>query len=819
MSRRFILICVVLVLVSTLLPQQVFSQGTTQPAPYQLLLSTFPNRSSPTPLQGETVQGNIYAFTAPDTGVDRVLFYLDNPTATGTPFRTENNPPYDFAGGSSTLASPFDTTSIADGPHTITALLELDNEPDQQIIASFTVSNNGPPPPHLVYSPSQVNANVQAGEVVNADVSLNTSDAVPATFTFSNSVSWLTVTPDSTQTPATLTLEIDGDALLLPTHTALVQASADGYVGATLQVTANRPSPADQVHLSWVSDPATTVTIIWRTLDTAIASEASYRAMGDEEWQVSAGAQRPSGVAGTLHEVTLTELSPSTEYEYRVKGSGSVWDDVRTFRTAPPAGAADVDVVYVADTGIVGRLDGLAAGTAQIISEISALDPLLVLLGGDYAYFDTDKRFGTLENTISAWFNQMMLISTRSVMMPAYGNHEVKLQENYASWSARFATPAGFDERRFYSFDVANVHFVSIYAVENQDPLPQAAMDWIDQELAAATLAGQQWLVPFLHVSPFTDGSNHPANNALRDQLGPLFEAHGVKVALTSHDQAYERSYPLADMPTLNTHTSDALDCYDAQDGVTWVKVSPGGKLSNKNNNFSQFINPLPPSWTAVRDNAHFRFARLRFFASGVLRVESFAVVGDGSLPVIDDAFEYALDVHPKTLLLNAPACMTLRQGQTADTTASLDSTCGQVDGFNAVSDLPWVSVTPASTATPTTLTVAVDATGISPGNYEAAVQVDAQDTTSVSTTIAITVLALSDFDADGDTDADDLAHFQACASGPAVLDIDPGCADADLDADGDVDLTDFAHIQMDFTNPAEESAHQPCSTQPGLED
>jgi polygalacturonase len=52
------------------------------------------------------------------------------------------------------------------------------------------------------------------------------------------------------------------------------------------------------------------------------------------------------------------------------------------------------------------------------------------------------------------------------------------------------------------------------------------------------------------------------------------------------------------------------------------------------------------------------------------------------------------------------------------------------------------------------------------------------------------------DFDRDGDVDADDLAHFNACASGPGIGQNDPMCADVKLDADDDVDQSDFAILQ-----------------------
>jgi len=288
-----------------------------------------------------------------------------------------------------------------------------------------------------------------------------------------------------------------------------------------------------------------------------------------------------------------------------------------------------------------GRSDGLATGTEQVVEEIADLNPTLILAGGDYAYYNTDKRYGTLDNTIDAWFNQMTPIATASPLMPTYGNHEVLLGEGFAPWAARFPTPEGLDSRRNYSFDIGDVHFVSILAVQETQGLTAAQLQWIEGDIEAARDAGQRWIIPFFHVSPFSDGSSHPSNLQLRAQLGPLFERLGVKLAISSHDQSYERTYPLRDVPATNTRTSSSTACYTMSDGVTWMKVSPGGKLSNKNGNFSQFKTQPAPSWIAYRDNTMHHFSRVQVLATGVLRITTYGVVGDGAPPQIIDSFEY----------------------------------------------------------------------------------------------------------------------------------------------------------------------------------
>lgn len=57
----------------------------------------------------------------------------------------------------------------------------------------------------------------------------------------------------------------------------------------------------------------------------------------------------------------------------------------------------------------------------------------------------------------------------------------------------------------------------------------------------------------------------------------------------------------------------------------------------------------------------------------------------------------------------------------------------------------------------------------------------------------------LGDFDHDLDVDADDLALFEDCASGPSVL-YAFGCEIADFDFDTDVDQADFAQIQRCYS-------------------
>lgn len=108
------------------------------PTTYGLYFSSGPNRTNPQPLGGATVTGNLYAFTLPDTDVTRVTFFVD-----GAQVNSETQAPFDLQfGGSATAAAAFDSTTLTNGAHTISADLTLADGAIRQVAAAITVDNS-----------------------------------------------------------------------------------------------------------------------------------------------------------------------------------------------------------------------------------------------------------------------------------------------------------------------------------------------------------------------------------------------------------------------------------------------------------------------------------------------------------------------------------------------------------------------------------------------------------------------------------------------------------------------------------------------------
>src|SRR5207237_10720035 len=109
---------------------------------FSLQVSAAADRSASSALQGQTVAGTIYVFVSPASGVTRVRFWLDNPQMSGTPRQTEGAAPWDFAGTATNgTANPTNTTTIANGSHTITAAVDKSAGGTDVLSSTFTVGN------------------------------------------------------------------------------------------------------------------------------------------------------------------------------------------------------------------------------------------------------------------------------------------------------------------------------------------------------------------------------------------------------------------------------------------------------------------------------------------------------------------------------------------------------------------------------------------------------------------------------------------------------------------------------------------------------
>ena len=137
---------------------------------YALSVSTRSDRAGALALDGATLSGNVYVFTSLTSqltnydlvGITQVSYWLDNTAMAGAPTHTEKYMPYDLAGSASnnqsSLATPWDTTKVANGTHMITQRVSESNGATEVDTATFTIgTTTGGGAGQLTANPTSLN--------------------------------------------------------------------------------------------------------------------------------------------------------------------------------------------------------------------------------------------------------------------------------------------------------------------------------------------------------------------------------------------------------------------------------------------------------------------------------------------------------------------------------------------------------------------------------------------------------------------------------------------------------------------------------------
>jgi hypothetical protein len=298
----------------------------------------------------------------------------------------------------------------------------------------------------------------------------------------------------------------------------------------------------------------------------------------------------------TEHIVHLSGLAPATRYFYSVGSQTEILaqgSDCR-FMTAPPPGQPAATRIWaIGDTGGFGygATDVLAMRDAYAYTNrVSGRRTDVWLLLGDQAYnTGTDDEFQT---NFFAVFSSML---RQAVPWPTIGNHETycATTNTWFPYLSIFSfltngeaggVPSGTP--RYYSFNYANIHFVSLDAMTQSRATNGPMANWLRTDLDANT---NQWLIAFWHHPPYSKGSHDSDDEIelveMRQNIVPILEAHGVDLVLCGHSHVYERSYLLHGNYGLSTtlQPSMILDTGSGREGDTgaYTKIN-AGRFANR---------------------------------------------------------------------------------------------------------------------------------------------------------------------------------------------------------------------------------------------
>lgn len=305
----------------------------------------------------------------------------------------------------------------------------------------------------------------------------------------------------------------------------------------------------------------------------------------------------------------VEDLTPGTEYRYRVLvdgrewAAGQRWDwmpsaaggydlqpggsyDLR-FHTfpSPDTDASGVRFVAMGDYGVGIRSDSESSRRQRRVAELlTALvrdhEVRFVLSLGDNIYQGEqgqvdDESGGEDDDWYSSFFQPYRYVIARVPVFPAIGNHDTSDTEgsdDREQMEDNFHVHERFRDRQdrasvgpglFYRFGYgSNLELICIDTSQDEEDAEHHRYfqvpdhrDWLEEALA---LGDPTWRIPFSHHPVYCAGPLHENDQEMLEALEPLFERGGVRLVLAGHEHNFQVS---------------------EVDGRTYVVSGAGGKV------------------------------------------------------------------------------------------------------------------------------------------------------------------------------------------------------------------------------------------------
>ncbi|MEM1209456.1 MAG: metallophosphoesterase [Planctomycetota bacterium] len=314
--------------------------------------------------------------------------------------------------------------------------------------------------------------------------------------------------------------------------------------------------PADEpstqaVYVTWQRDPTTTLTAQWiGPLHPQWASAAICRApelpQSPDTLRYTSVPARWQAVPGTdnrmAYSAEFINLAPDTPYLLAIPGR----DEPLRVRTLPADG--DQPLRFVAAGCAYKNKKPFEAMTRAVAHH----DPHFALFAGDIAYADGDpNQADRWLYFLSTWENLARRSDGSLIpLVMTIGNHEVshggrgKTKAYAPFFYSLFAFPA---PTGYGVLDIGDHTSLFLLDSGHTNPVPGHQTDWLAGELAARQ--DRTHLVAAYHVPayPSVRGFNNHKNREVRRHWSPLFDEHGVALAIEADDHAYKRTLPLRD--------------------------------------------------------------------------------------------------------------------------------------------------------------------------------------------------------------------------------------------------------------------------------
>lgn len=279
------------------------------------------------------------------------------------------------------------------------------------------------------------------------------------------------------------------------------------------------------IHLSWQNDPATTMTVMWRTTPDITTSIVEY-GLTQELGQQATGARHGYKFVRedvVWHTVEITGLAANTTYHYRC-GAPEYWSETYSFITAPPKDDPRAAFTFA----IIGDTQDNFTIMGQVLEKVREAGVRFILGTGDLTQGGSHYEF-------NLWFKAAGDVFASIPFIPSVGNHDVMLP----TYFDQFALP---NNEKWFSYDYGPIHFTHLLSVTEDDVVQQRP--WLIRDLRSTT---QPWKIVLAHHPVYSMDDSHGPTQRVHDHWVDVLERFAVDIYFNGHAHTYERTWPIRD--------------------------------------------------------------------------------------------------------------------------------------------------------------------------------------------------------------------------------------------------------------------------------
>lgn len=290
-----------------------------------------------------------------------------------------------------------------------------------------------------------------------------------------------------------------------------------------------------RIVLTWQSNPQTTMSMTWRTQGEA-DSLVYYKPKNTESANFESIQAKTWTFEGTkywIHGTEIRGLKPGTQYISYVK-TGTEESEKFIFETAPEK-SENIKFLAGGDSR-TNRED-----RREIMRKAAELDPDFVMFTGDL--INTPFSDSNWEEWFEDWSELMITENNKRIpLVPAIGNHEVKGGYFKGRKDAKFyynnLLLAG--NEKYYKLDYGpDLTLLNLDSDHTSRVYGGEQIKWLKNTLNEEN---NEWLVTQYHVPgwPSYKSFHNETSRSVRDHWIPLFEKHGIDLAIEANDHSYK---------------------------------------------------------------------------------------------------------------------------------------------------------------------------------------------------------------------------------------------------------------------------------------